>query len=413
VPAQRHDIVIVGAGPVGFTAAAALSDQGIPVTVVERSPVPQQDWRASTFHAATLEILERIGVTDDMLRLGLQVPRFQYRDRTEGLIAEFDFTQIADVTRYPFRLQLNQQRLVGLLFDRLKQRDNVTLRFNSQVTNIDDSGDDHVAVELATESGTETLKASYVLGADGATSTVRQSLGIEFDGMTYPQRFLIASVAEEIDDLIPGIAPVCYVSDPEEWLFLLRTPESWRIVMPVQDSEAELDDLTIREPSRVKAKLNRVATAPGGFTLVDTQVYRVHQRVAAEFRRGRVMLAGDAGHINSPLGGMGLNSGIHDAIDLSIRMGRLWDATDAVVDSELSTYADRRRRVALDFVGADTHRNTVMMQEKDESVRQANQADLRATAADPERSREWLMRASLIAAVRSHGIGAPPELSTV
>ena len=134
---ERHDIVIVGAGPVGLTAATALSDQGLPVTVVERSPVPQTDWRASTFHAATLEILERIGVVEDMLALGLKVPVFQHRDRTGGLIAEFDFGLIADATRYPFRLQLNQQRLVGLLFDRLKSRSNVTLRFNTEVTGLD------------------------------------------------------------------------------------------------------------------------------------------------------------------------------------------------------------------------------------------------------------------------------------
>jgi 3-(3-hydroxy-phenyl)propionate hydroxylase len=394
---QREPIVVVGAGPVGLTAATALADQGLPVTVVETSPVPQTDWRASTFHAATLEVLERVGVVPDMLRLGLPVPRFQHRDRTEGLVAEFDFGLIADQTRYPFRLQLNQQRLVGLLFDRLRACDNVTLRFGARVTDVRDD-----AVVLA---GGERIRASYVVGADGPGSTVRHSRGIEFDGSTYPRKFLIVSVAEAIDELIPGVAPVAYVSDPDEWLFLLRTPESWRVVLPLAE---DADDEQALRPESIRARLDRVATAPGGWHLVDTQVYRVHQRVAARMRDGRVLLAGDAAHINSPLGGMGLNSGIHDAVDLAIRLGRVFDGPAADVEAELATYARLRRRVALDFVGADTHRNTVMMAERDPAVRRTNHDELRATAADPARAREWLLRASLVAAVRSHGIGSPP-----
>jgi 3-(3-hydroxy-phenyl)propionate hydroxylase len=401
----RHPIVIVGAGPVGLTAAVALSDQGLPVTVVETSAQPQTDWRASTFHAATLEVLERIGVVDDMLRLGLPVPRFQHRDRTEGLVAEFDFGLIADETKYPFRLQLNQQRLVGLLYDRLRGRPDVTLRFGTQVVGVSQP-DGPVQVELR---GGGTLAASFVLGADGPASTVRRSLDIPFDGMTYPRKFLITSVAEQIDELIPGVAPVAYVSDPQEWLFLLRTPESWRVVMPLAE---DVDDDEVLRPASVLARLERVAHAPGGYHVVDNQIYRVHQRVAGQFRRGRVLLAGDAAHINSPLGGMGLNSGIHDAMDLAIRLGRVFAAPDEILDAELDEYARRRRRVALDFVGADTHRNTVMMQERDDAVRRANQRELRATAADPRRAREWLMRASLVAAVRSHGIGTPAGSST-
>lgn len=397
---ERHPIVVVGAGPVGLTAATALSDQGLPVTVVETSPVPQTDWRASTFHAATLEVLERIGIVEDMLRLGLPVPRFQHRDRTGGLVAEFDFGLISDVTRYPFRLQLNQQRLVGLLYDRLRARDDVTLRFGATVADVCDG-------VVVLDDG-ERIAASYVVGADGPASTVRHSQGIAFDGMTYPRKFLIVSVEELIDELIPGVAPVAYVSDPDEWLFLLRTPESWRVVMPL---EQDADDDEACTAESVRARLDRVATAPGGWHLVDRQIYRVHQRVAARFRKAKVLLAGDAAHINSPLGGMGLNSGIHDAVDLAIRLGRVWDAPESAIEAELSTYDERRRRVALDFVRADTHRNTVMMEERDEAVRRANQEDLRATAADPVRAREWLMRASLVAAVRSHGIGTPPEVA--
>jgi 3-(3-hydroxy-phenyl)propionate hydroxylase len=396
--------VIVGGGPVGLTAALMLARQGLSVTVLERSPQPGTDWRASTFHAATLEILEHVDVVDEMHRQGLAVPVFQYRDRRDGLVAEFDYGMIADETKYPHRLQLNQQRLVAILLDRLTAFASVRIQFGATFRELEQH-DDRVTVRYATTSGPGSTEADVVIGADGPSSSVRNALGIPFDGMTYPQRFLIASVTEEMDALLPGVANVAYVSDPHEWLFLLRTPESWRVVMPVT-SDAPDDELT--RPEAVNERLAMVAEAPGGYHLIDTQVYRVHQRVAERFRDGRVMIMGDAAHINSPLGGLGLNSGIHDAIDLGLRLGRLAQGGSADLDGELAAYADRRRSVALEFVQADTHRNTVMMQERDDATRRANQNQLRAVAADPAAAREWLMRASLISAVRTHGIGAPP-----
>lgn len=400
-------MLVVGAGPVGLTAAILLANRGLPVTVLEAEPVPRTDWRASTFHAATLELLDHAGVVEQMHAEGLVVPRYQLRDRRHGLVAEFDFSALADVTRYPYRLQLNQQRLVGILLDRLARRGDVSVRFGARVASVrTDSGG--VWAVLRTGAGEELVRGSYLVGADGAASAVRKSLGVRFDGITYPQRFCIVSVAERLDELVPGVAPVAYVADPEEWLFLLRTPESWRVVFPVPEGEPA-EHAT--DPAVIARRLQAVAEHPPGYRVIDRQLYPVHQRVAETLRVGRVLLAGDAGHINSPLGGMGLNSGIHDAVDLAIRLARVWygdTGGDSGVDAELDAYSARRRAVALEFVRADTHRNTVMLAERDEAVRARNRRELAAVAADPVRAREWMMRASMLAPVRAHGIGARP-----
>jgi 2-polyprenyl-6-methoxyphenol hydroxylase-like FAD-dependent oxidoreductase len=402
-------VVVIGAGPVGMTAAAALVRQGVPVTVVEAAPRPSPDWRASTFHAATLELLEEIDITGRMHDEGLVVPKYQFRDRTEGLVAEFDLGLLADETRYPYRLQINQQHLVRFLYDRLRQDDRADLLFGSRFVAAEHDGhpehDEHDGIEVTIETpdGPRTLRASYLIGADGPRSAVRKSLAIPFEGHTYTERFLIVSTTVDMREQLPGIAEVNYVADPEEWLFILRTPESWRVLWPVPA------DVTAEEATRpevMQARLQGVAPRADGYPIIDHQIYSVHQRVAGTFRRGNAFLIGDAAHINSPMGGVGLNSGIHDAMDLTRRLVRVRNAS-AAADAEFDAFAECRRRIALEYVQADTERNTQRMRERDEALRRRNQAELRAIAADPARARSWLRRVSLLESVQRFGIGVP------
>jgi 2-polyprenyl-6-methoxyphenol hydroxylase-like FAD-dependent oxidoreductase len=401
-------VIVVGAGPVGMTAAAMLAKARIPTVVVEAEPVPKPDWRASTFHAATLELLDRIDITERMLAEGLAVPLYQFRDRVDGLVAEFDMTVLADETPYPFRLQLNQQHLVRMLYERLEDDPCVTLMFGCRLTEVSNE-DDGVRATVSTPDGPRRLEGSYLIGADGPASTVRRSLGIEFDGFTYPERFLIASTTVDLRELVTDLADVNYIADPHQWLFILHTPESWRAVWPVP---ADVPPEEATSPEALQAHLQAFAAYPPGYPIVDSQLYNVHQRVAATFRAGNSVLAGDAAHINSPIGGVGLNSGIHDAVDVTTRIARIVSG-EADAEAELDTFAERRRRVAVDYVQADTQRNTQRLKETDDARRRANQDELRAMAADPDRARQWLRRVSLLESVRRFGVGTPPKEAVV
>lgn len=404
ISAERP-VLIVGGGPVGMTAAAALARAQLPSVLVEESPEPQPDWRASTFHAATMELLEDIDITAKMLAEGLPVPRYQFRDRRDGLIAEFDLGLLAAETRYPFRLQLNQQRLVRFLYDRLRADPACDLRLATRFEDVEHTATG-VRARLRGPDGPYELDAAYLIGADGASSTVRRSQDIGFDGITYAERFLIASTPVDMRDQLPGIAEVNYIADPKEWLFILRTPDSWRVLWPVPP---EVDAEDALSPAAIQEHLNGVAPYPGGYPVVDRQLYSVHQRVATTFRQGRVLLTGDAAHVNSPVGGVGLNSGIHDAIDLVRRLVRL-HAAGGDEDGELNAFAERRRRVAVEYVQADTDRNTKRLKETDPVRRRAGQDELRTLAADPDAARSWLRRVSLLESVRRFGVGTPPDI---
>ncbi|MGI5148049.1 FAD-dependent oxidoreductase [Plantactinospora sp. CA-294935] len=399
-------VLVVGAGPVGVTAAAELVRHGVPVVLIEAEPEPKTDWRASTFHPPTLELLGELGIVDQMIAEGLVVPRFQHRDRDAGLVAEFDFGLLRDETAHPYRLQLNQQHLVRMLVGRLRAAESARLVFGARVLGVREV-DGGVAVTVRTGEGETEIRGSHLIGADGANSTVRQTLGIGFEGHTYPERFLIVSTSVDLRELIPGLADVNYVADPREWLFLLHTRESWRAVYPVpvdQPREVALD------PATLQTQLQKIAPRAEDYPIVDRQIYNVHQRVADTFRLGNVVIVGDAAHINSPVGGVGLNSGIHDAMDVVRRLVRIRAGADA--EAELTAFATVRRRVALDYVQADTHRNTERLKETDPARRRANQDELRAITADPDRHRSWVRRASLLESVRRFGIARLPEATS-
>ncbi|GAA4714238.1 FAD-dependent oxidoreductase [Brevibacillus fulvus] len=396
-------IVIAGAGPVGMTVADILSAKGVSVIVLEKDSQPSKEWRASTFHAGTLELLEPAGLADELMRRGLVAEKVQYLDRKDGLYAEFDFRLLKEETKYPFRLQVSQATYVEVIFERLKQRANADVRFQAELIDFQQDSQG-VTVTIETPEGREQLRTPYLIGTDGGRSTVRKKLGVTFDGYTHEERWMLNATPVDFHQYNPNLAYVNYISDPEQFLFILRVPEAWRFLYPIPP---EMSDQVARDSSNIEQTMQEVFRTTDRFPIIENTIYKIHQRVAGQFYQGRVVLVGDAAHLNSPMGGLGLNSGIHDAVDLGIRLLRLLDGADR--EAELSTYNELRRRVAVDYVKEISEKNTQVVKEKDPEYRKQLQKEMAELANDPVRAIKWMLRSAMISSVREQGIGKPPE----
>jgi 3-(3-hydroxy-phenyl)propionate hydroxylase len=400
----KEPIVIAGAGPVGMTIAELLSLAGIPVIILEKGETPSKEWRASTFHAGTLEILEETGLSDELLKQGLIADKVQYRDRKEGLYAEFDFNLLKDETKYPFRLQCSQATYVKIAHERLQQRAHVEIRFQSELVDFEQDAEG-VTITIQTPQGKEYLRTPFLLGTDGGRSAVRKKLGVGFPGYTHEERWLLVGTPVGLDQYIPDLAYVNYISDPNQFLFILRLPEAWRFLYPVPQ---HITDEIALNPDDIQRTMQDALQTKDNFPVVENTIYKIHQRVADHFYEGRVVLIGDAAHLNSPMGGLGLNSGIHDAVDLSKRIIRIYDGAN--VEDEFRTYSEVRRRVAVDYVKAISEKNTKVVKEKDATHRRQLQKEMADIANNPITAKEWILRSSMIASVRDQGIGNPPNV---
>lgn len=390
--ASTEEIVVVGAGPVGLTAAVALSRAGLPVRVLEAAPDLPDDLRASTFHPPTLDLLERFRIVDDLIAEGLVAPTWQFRDRETGPVATFDLGLIDGDTGHPYRLQCEQWRLTRRLKGMLDAA-GVPVAFGCPVTDVAQDGDGVTATLGGGREG-ETVRAAYLVAADGAHSPVRKAVGVPFEGFTYPELFLVASTPHPFERDLDGLAHINYIADPDEWLALLRVRDFWRVLIPVP---VEGDPKAILADDAIEAALQRVAKRAGRYEVAHRTLYNVHQRVAASFRRGRVLLAGDAAHINNPLGGMGMNGGLHDAFNLADKLARLYAGEG---EELLDRYDRQRRTVSVEAVQQQTIRNHKLLSERDPAVRAASLDELRRTAADPKLARDYLLRSSMIASLQ-------------
>jgi 3-(3-hydroxy-phenyl)propionate hydroxylase len=389
-----QDVLIIGAGPVGLVTASLLVEEGIPVTLMEACSELPLDLRASTFHPPTLDMLERFGVVGAMIEQGLICPTWQFRDRKEGVVATFELLRLQPDTNHPYRLQCEQWRLGELLYAQLKSNTDVTIRLGTAATAARQTAEG-VEVDVTLPDGeTETLSGSFVVGADGIGSVVRKAMRVAFDGITIPEIFLTLSTAYDFREAMPDIANIAYLSDPDEWYVLIRTARVWRALFPVDPS---LSDKDVTSPERAEHLLQGAVPREMPYEVSHRTAYRVHERVASSYVSGRMLIAGDAAHVNNPLGGMGLNGGIHDAFNLSRTL------TEVIHGAPLETlerYSRQRRKVALDVVQQTTLRNRAILNTREPEARQAYYDDLRRTVADPVKHREYVMRTSMIQSLR-------------
>ena len=392
-------ILIAGGGPVGFITALALARQGFPVQLFEAESKINDMPRSATTHAATLEMLAELGMVDEVIKRGLVEPRFRIWDRqSKRIVAEFDFGVLMDETPYPFAVQCEQHKLAGMALERLRAFPDATVSFSTRVTAVEQF-DDRVEIAVEDAAGTRKMTGSHLIGADGGRSTVRKAMDIEFEGYTHPERFLILTTTFDIGAMYPGCTRN-YISDPDDWFSLFKVSGDergplWRVL---SSTKPEQTDAELMNSEATERRLQRFLPNDKPYDIVHRNLYNVHQRVAASFRKGRIFLAGDAAHVNNPLGGLGLNFGIHDAMELTGLLGRVIrrEAADDILD----LYDRYRRPLNIEFVQQQTIANKKRMEEKDPAARMKDFEQLRRTADDPTTHRAYVRRASLIESVR-------------
>ena len=394
---ERRPVVIAGAGPTGLMCALALTRQGIPVMLFEAEPALTHDLRAGSFHPPTLEMMAPYGVTARMLETGIKVRHWQIRNKPGDLIAEFDLDLLADETAHPYRLHLEQHRLTPIQLDILRAGGGADIHFGHRVTGFTQNADG-VSVAVENGDGERSIEASLLIGADGGRSAVRKETGVEFEGFTWPEIFVVVSTPYDFG--ARGFARNTYIADPVEFGAMFKLPDEgppglWRLAYPANPDES---DEALLAPERVEAALQRFAAKPEPYEVRYKSTYRVHQRVAQNFRAGRVLLAGDAAHLNNPLGGFGLNSGIHDAVNLCDKLGRLWRGEGG--PELLDLYSRQRRAATVEQVQAMSIRNKQMMEERDPAVQRARLTEMIATANDPARAKQHLLNTSMISGLR-------------
>jgi 3-(3-hydroxy-phenyl)propionate hydroxylase len=386
---ERTQVVVAGAGPVGTVMATLLARAGIDTVLLEAGDDCAQDLRASTFHPPTLEMLDDIDITPTLLERGLKAPVYHWRDRQSGEAIAFDLSELSDITRYPFRIQCEQYHLSRALAAGLEKTGGADVRFGRKLLSFADDGEG-VTVFAEGPTEIEEIRADWLIGADGANSLVRKWLGIEFDGFTYPEKFLCLTTDTELADRLENLALVNYVSDPDEWLVLLRVPSLWRVLLPAD--EARTDD-ELRSDAMKNGVFDRLIGDGAAVHTPHRTLYRVHQRVAKSFAQGRVILIGDAAHLNNPLGGFGMNSGVHDAFDL---FGEIEPVLKSGAGADrVARFERRRRTVTHAFTQAQTIANMEYIRGGNGTAHAKRRADMQALHDDDDKRRAFLLKQSM------------------
>lgn len=398
---NRRRIIVVGAGPVGIVCALALNKRGVPVTVFEQEPAPVKDQRAASIHPPTLELLDGIGVTSRIVDKGLVSSKYRYHDRVDGsVVAEFDLSEMADEFRFPFVLQYEQYKLTADIFAEYANGSDFDVRFGHKVLSLSQDGNG-VTVEVSSPAGVERHRADYVIGCDGGRSTIRKFADIEFNGFRYPEKFIKIATTFDFADVNSNLVFRNYFSDPDEWCNLFkvrgeRQPGLWRAIFPTRADEADEEALA---PDRIETRLQRFFPKSSRYGIEYVNVYNVAQCVAETFRKGRILLAGDSAHVNNPIGGMGMNGGIHDALNLAEKLAAV--ALGNSGEEELDRYDRQRRHAAVTYVQAQTIANKKLLEERDPAVRIKSLDELKRTAEDQASAKAYMRRASLLESLES------------
>ena len=392
---SRKPIVIVGAGPVGLTTALRLSQLGIRSIILEKNKSIQNELRASTFHPPTIEMLDALGIAEELISRGLKTKQWQFRVHETGEKAVFDLGHISKDTKHPFRLQAEQKELCRIATKKAEIDKNIDLRMGHQLNGLVQN-DAFVVINASTEGSPDyTIEAPFVVAADGGSSKIRDIMGLQLSGLTYPETTILVATQFPFHEHIEGLSNVNYVWSDWGTFSLLRLPGIWRCSL-YPDINETVDQAT--QPDNIKEKLTRIAPNQADYKILEVRPYKIHQRILDRYDHGRVVFVGDAAHLNSPSGGMGMNGGIHDGWNLS---GKLKDILlDHQPLTKLSLYSEQRQKIAEKEILKNADKNRSRMQERDKDFRASELQRLKEIANDPKRARDFLLRSSMIKALR-------------
>jgi 3-(3-hydroxy-phenyl)propionate hydroxylase len=394
---ETATVLIAGGGPVGLTAALRLALSGVKVEVFEQHTVLPKDQRASTVHPPTLDMLDELGIVGDMINRGLISPNWQYRDHESGPVGRFELSLLSADSQHPYRVSCAQWKISEILLARLRKLSQVKLHFGAEVVSVQQT-DRGVSATIARHDGSaatanEQVHGDWLLACDGIRSRVREQLGIALEGMTIPERYWVISTYFDYADVLPELDYINYVSGVDRWYVMVRGRNYWRVLFPMDDS---LSDEELAQPESEQRALASVYAADS-YLVAHRKLYRAHQRVATRMRAGRVLLAGDSAHQNSPLGGMGMNGGMHDAFAACNALLEVMRGADEAV---LDRYSRQRCWVARNAVQAHAARNEQLMRERDPAVRASRLDEMRRVAGDTVQARQFLLRSSMIQGLR-------------
>ncbi|MEI7738772.1 MAG: NAD(P)/FAD-dependent oxidoreductase [Betaproteobacteria bacterium] len=386
-----YDVLIIGAGPVGLTLAMRLGLKGHKVCVLEAQSDIETDLRASTFHPPTLDLYDEQGITAQLIESGLVAPTWQVRMNHTNEFAEFDLSILKDHTNHPYRLQCEQWRLSGFLRDYIENKlPNVSLLWGHPCESFNQDASSVVVNSKSSSSDLTTFKAKFLIGCDGARSIVRKNLCLEFEGQTFPETTILATTHFPFQDYLDHLSYINYCWTSDGTFSLLRLKNLWRVSL--YPSLDESIDCAVESQS-VRRKINQISSSFGDSPILEIRPYKIHQRVVKQYVVGRVLLAGDAAHINSPSGGMGMNGGVHDAFNLADKLNRILKGEGIEL---LNKYERQRRPIAIKHVIEQSSKNRARMQEKDMSKRLLTLQELKRKSQDKSLALDYLLETSMI-----------------
>ena len=382
---RADEVIIAGAGPVGFVTALGLARAGAKVTIIEAEDKIIDSPRAAVYFPVTLELLDKLGIIDDAHAAGIKndILEFKYRDLGKSVILT-PREVIKDVTKYPYQLHFGQNVLAEIVKKHLLELPGTEVRFNTRLTGLAQDGNG-VTATVATAQGDETIRGGWLIGCDGARSSVRKLLNLSFDGHTWPDRFMANNIYYD-EFLENGFSPANFYIHPQLWavIALIGRDNLWRVTFN-EDGDISDEEAVSRIPDR----LNELLPGSKKYKIAASSPYRVHERISEKFRVGRVLLAGDAAHVCNPCGGMGLTTGLMDA-------NALMDALGAVINGKadeavLDFYETERRRVFLEVTSPSATEYKRIISEPDPERRRQDYERFKAVSENPDAMRKTML----------------------